>query len=46
MQTNIKYWVNVILSGKNFQPQNKEQETIYDMAQFLVNNNRQRNRAA
>ena len=39
MNTYVKFWENIILSGKKeIQPRSKAEETLYDIALFLVKN--------
>jgi len=38
LKAEIEFWKNVILSGKKYEPVNKEQEASYDIASFFINN--------
>lgn len=32
----IEFWKHIILSGKKVEPQNKEQQTAYQIAEYLI----------
>jgi hypothetical protein len=36
METEIKFWESVILSGKNYEPRTKEEEAAFDIALYFV----------
>jgi len=36
MKSEIKYWEYIILSGKKIEPHNKEQESIFELASYVV----------
>ena len=37
-QTKIKHWEHLLQSKKNVQPKNKDEETIYQIAEYLILN--------
>ena len=40
MRTEIAFWEAVILSGKKYEPQTKEEEAAYDIAEYLLSRKR------
>lgn len=45
MNSEIKKWENIILSGKKVDPKNKEQEAAFDIAYYFVTKEKERKAA-
>jgi len=46
MKADIKFWEAIILSGKKYEPQNKEEEASYDIAEFYISREKNKKVAA